>query len=718
MAVIGKIRSRMGVLMIIFVGVALLAFILGDFLTSGAYFMEGDRNTVGSFDGTTVKADRYQIELEQLERFYQGINPELEFTEDVRNSISDQLWSEYQYKYIFAKRIEALGLRVGKAELDDAFGGKFIDPSVRQQFTDPATGQFNIQALEQTISSFADESAVPEQQLEQWKLQREQWRRFEQQVEQNRLLSKYTTMIQKGLQVTTREIQAQFADDATNMSFRFVAKNYFEVADSTIKPTEEDYKKTYNEQKYRFKSIEAVRGVKYGIFRILPSKKDSAASLQALQALQAGFASSQNDTAYINEHSDLRRDPSYVKRDKISRAVDSVVFNAANGTIAGPYVAGNSFTLAKKMRERMMPDSAKARMIFVANKDEQGNDVANARAKSDSLFAALQAGAPFAMIAATQNDDPALKQDSGRIQPGGWISWELIETAPVFDSIFAQPVGVMRKLTLPTGYAIINVEAKTAPQKQVMVAYLTKEIKSDDGQANAFAEANTFLDAAKTIEDFEKLQKSGKYLVRDEQLRESSTGLSGVDNSRKMIYWAFTNDTKAVSQLELLGDKYLVMIITSAREPGVPKLDEIRDDATFKTLVIRDKKAEQYSEQLKTAMSAGNIDAIATAVKSPVNNSGNVTLNAYNIPGAGNDPALLGAAAGAAQGKLYGPVKGRGGVYVFMLDSKTNGTPPPVIEPSMKTQFSNMAAQRAMNDLQRVLLEDAKARDMRYKLYQ
>ena len=117
-------------------------------------------------------------------------------------------------------------------------------------------------------------------------------------------------------------------------------------------------------------------------------------------------------------------------------------------------------------------------------------------------------------------------------------------------------------------------------------------------------------------------------------------------------------------------------------------------------------------------MSAGNIDAIATAVKSPVNNSGNVTLNAYNIPGAGNDPALLGAAAGAAQGKLYGPVKGRGGVYVFMLDSKTNGTPPPVIEPAMKTQFSNMAAQRAMNDLQRVLLEDAKARDMRYKLYQ
>lgn len=708
----------MGILIIIFVGVALLAFILGDFLTSGAYFMEGDRNTVGSFDGETVKADRYSLELDQLERFYQSVNPEMEFTDEVRNSIADQLWSEYQYKFIFAKRLKALGLSVGKAELDDAFGGKFIDPSVRQQFTDPATGQFNVAALEQTINTFADESAVPEDQLEQWKLQREQWRRFEQQVEQNRLLTKYTTMIQKGLQVTTREIQAQFADDATNFSFRFVGKNYFETPDSTVQLTDEDYKKTYDEQKYRFKSAEAVRTVKFGLFRIMPSKKDSAESLKALNELREQFAASKSDTAFINEHSDVRNDPTYVKRDKISRSIDSVIFNAANGTVAGPYVDANHFTFAKKMRERLMPDSAKARMIFIANKDAEGKDVPNAKAKADSLMNLVKGGAPVKAIAAIQNDDPALKQDSGFIQPGGWISWELIATAPIFDSIFAQPAGTLRMLSLPTGYAIVNVEAKTAPQKQVMLAYLSKEIRTDDGQALAFAEANNFLGAAQTTEDFEKLQKSGKYLVRDEQLRESSTGLSGVENSRKMINWAFTNEKGKVSELELIGDKYVVMIITSAREPGIPKLDDIRDDATFKALAIRDKKAAQFSEQLKAAMAGGSIDAVATAAKSPVNQSGSVSMNAYNVPGVGNDPALLGAAAGAAQGKLVGPIKGRGGVYVLVVDSRTNGTPPPAIEPSMKAQFSSMASQRAMNDLQRVILEDAKARDMRYKLYQ
>lgn len=717
MAVIGKIRNRMGILMVIFVGGALLAFILGDFLTSGAYFFNSEQNTVGEFDGEAIKGDQFSNDLNKLERYYQTLNPELEFTEEIRKSIEEQLWSEYQYKYVFAPRLSSLGITVSDEELKDAFSGRFMDPNVRQQFTDPNTGMFSYQALEQTINQFLDESVVPEDQLEDWKIRREQWNKFEDQVAQNRALTKYATMIEKGLQVTSAEMKSQFIDDGTNYSFRFIAKNYFEIPDSAITLTDADYKASFAKHKNRFKNTEATRYVKYGIFRIIPSSKDSAAALAAITELKGAFAESENDTSFVNEFSDIRRDPSYFKKGGVSLAIDSVIFAASNGTVFGPYLDGNMYTLAKKVSERSMPDSAKARMIFIASVGTDGSPIEGAKEKADSLLAVVKAGKSIKELAAEVNDDPSLKADSGFIQPGGWISWELATQAPIFDSIFSAPVNALKLIDLSTGYAILKVEEKTTFNKQVKIAYVQKEITADDGQSIAFAQANDFIVEAKTPEDFDRLQKTGKYLVREDLLRESSTGLTAIDNSRKMIYWAFTNKAGAISELELIGNNYIVATVINARNANEVELKTLKGDPSFESLVRRDKKAAMLKEQMAAANGA-NLDAVAAALNAPVMSSGVVNINSYSVPGVGNDPAILGAAAGAPVNKVYGPIEGRSGVYMISVESRNIGTAPPAFEPSMKRQFATMLAQKVMSGLQGVIIEDAKVRDMRYKMHQ
>lgn len=717
MAVIGKIRNRMGILMVVFVGVALLAFILGDFLTSGAYFFNSEQNTVGEFDGEAIKGDRYSIDLQNLENYYQTLNPEMEFTDEIRKSIEDQLWGEYQFKYVFAPRLASLGINVSDEELKDAFSGRFMDASVRQQFTDPNTGAFDFQALEQTINSFLDESSVPEDQLENWKVRRNQWRKFEDQIAQNRALTKYATMIEKGIQVTSAEMKSQFIDDGTTYSFRFVAKNYFEIADSTVQLTDADYKASFEKHKSRFKNIEASRYVKYGLFRIIASAKDSAEALASINEVKASFAESVNDTNFVNENSDIRRDPSFFKKGSVNPMIDSVIFSAANGSVYGPYLDGNTFTLAKKMSERAMPDSAKARMVFVANVMADGTPVNGAKEKADSLFALVKSGADFKSLAATVNDDPALLADSGFIQPGGWITWEMASQAPIFDSIFRMSVNTHKLIELGTGFAIVNVETKTAPNKQVQIAFVQKEISKDDGQGLAFGEANDFIAEAKTLADFDRLQKAGKYLVREDLLRESSVGLSGIDNSRKLIFWAFSKEAGDMSELELIGDQYVVAIVGNARKPGPAELKTLKGDPSFEALAKRDKKAQMLIEQMTPAVGA-KIEDAGTKLNAAVLSSGAVNLNSYSVPGMGNDPAVLGAAAGVAANKVYGPIEGRNGVYIIVVDSKTVGTAPPVYEPNMKRQFAAMAAQKVMNLLQSAIMEDANVRDMRYKMYQ
>ena len=56
MAIIGDIRRKGGLLIAIFVGVALLAFILGDFLGPGGSLASTEQFEIGEVDGEIIPA--------------------------------------------------------------------------------------------------------------------------------------------------------------------------------------------------------------------------------------------------------------------------------------------------------------------------------------------------------------------------------------------------------------------------------------------------------------------------------------------------------------------------------------------------------------------------------------------------------------------------------------------------------------------------------------
>ena len=54
MAVIGTIRNRFGTFLLIFIGLALAAFVLGDFFKSANKLRQSDRNLMGEVNGTKI----------------------------------------------------------------------------------------------------------------------------------------------------------------------------------------------------------------------------------------------------------------------------------------------------------------------------------------------------------------------------------------------------------------------------------------------------------------------------------------------------------------------------------------------------------------------------------------------------------------------------------------------------------------------------------------
>ena len=712
MAVIGKIRNKMGVLLVIFVGVAILAFILGDLLSSAGYLFSGDRTTVGMMNGKSIKIDEFDLRLKQKEAFYLQMTGGSSVDDQTRDGLLDETWQEFIDQYVLNEAYEGAGVRVSQDELKDMIGGRYIHPYIRQQFTNPENGEFMFDQLQNFLTFISDEAGVTEEQMVDWKQRRAQWSNIESMVEKDRLRTKYQTLIEKGLYVTDKEIARQYAESGDRFNIRFVGKAYAEVADSTVEVSDSDLKKAYEENKNRFRSDFAVRGLRFALFTVTPTAADSADLLTQISGLKTEFETTDDDTSFVFSNSDQQNEPRYFRREKLSKPADSVLFRIPDGAVFGPYVDGGSYVMAKRMKEITSPDSVKFTAILLA-KNGQSGEIKGVKEKADSILSAIKAGADIKALAVTLSQDPTTAKDSGNI---GWVAYEVAGVNPIVDTAYTGKIGEVRVAETGDAFAIIRTEEKTVPVRKILTAFVSREIKASEQTGGAaYSAASDFALKNKTVEDFDKAAKSGQFVIREDNfLRENAKTVMGIPESRSLVRWAFEKNVGTVSAIEQFGNQYVVAIVTKSRSAGIPKFEEVKED--LRPLAIRDKKATQFMEEMKKAASSGNIDQVAAAIKKPVTPATDVTFGSYAVPGAGYEPALTGAASGGTQGKLIGPFKGMNGVYMVVVDAANKGPVPPA-SPEQKADMSRMLGQRAATESLEALNSAMEVRDMRYKFY-
>lgn len=138
MATLEKIRSK-SVLLFVIIIVALLAFILGDFLTSGRTYF-GSGTTVAEAAGAKVDYNDYQARLSQLSEQFQAQGRQFDNDRMSQSVIQDLLVEK-----LLEQEYERLGITVTDAELTEAMTGA-VPHMMAQRFIGALSQQIGLSA--------------------------------------------------------------------------------------------------------------------------------------------------------------------------------------------------------------------------------------------------------------------------------------------------------------------------------------------------------------------------------------------------------------------------------------------------------------------------------------------------------------------------------------------------------------------------------------------
>ena len=133
MATLQTIRNRGGLLVSIVIGLALIAFIVGDALNSGSRIFNSQRNQIGEIAGEGVSIIDFQNRVSKNEEMIKAMNNVSSLNEEQQTMLRELMQREY----------DEIGIDVSGDELYDALLGENMSPALRQLFTNPNTGEID-----------------------------------------------------------------------------------------------------------------------------------------------------------------------------------------------------------------------------------------------------------------------------------------------------------------------------------------------------------------------------------------------------------------------------------------------------------------------------------------------------------------------------------------------------------------------------------------------
>ncbi len=684
MTTLEKIRSH-GVLLLIIVGIAMLAFILGDFINSGSTFFQRSREYVGTIAGEQIHIADYEKAKEQLTEVYKIETGRTDFDEDLQSYINNQVWQTLLMEHSLGAQAKEIGLTVTPDELSELCIG--ANPhqiiSQRRAFYDE-NGQFNSQALVQFLASIEQEPANAEQaaQLEQ---ARTYWMYWENAVKLTYLQEKYTNLLTQLIGANKIDAQASFDARQTTATVNYIAQPYYAIADSTITVSSSEIKKLYNQKKEQYKQ-EPNRTLQYITFDVVPSEQDFAEAAQWINNLKEEFTTTDEIALVVNSNSDIPYNGHNYSESTIPAQYKDFAFakGAKAGDVTEINFQDNTYSIARIMEVGYtLPDSVQLRVDMLAD-----------AAGLDSLTAAWKRG------------------QFGNAQDAGWVAEaglqkELAEKAfsTAKNGIFTLPYG--------TGLQVFQVIERSKATPKAKVAILSREVKpSSRTYATIYNAAKQYIVNNNTEELFRAAADSLDLTVTPAfNLTKNTDKVAGLAQSRPIVRWAFENKQGAISDVFECGDQFIVAVLTDVKDGEYRPLADVQ--AELRRELINEKKAERIIADLA---GVATLEEAAAKCDAEIQTAENVSLNSYRFGNAGAEPAAIGAALAVEGTALAEPVAGNTAVYLIQGVSKTTAES----ELNAAAEIAQLNARNAYSLpylLTNLITEEAEVEDNRANFY-
>lgn len=721
MSVLGKIRERTALLLIVIVGGVVL-FLVQDAFNSSSNIFGGNQNSIGEIYGEEVDRADYESTLAEADRNFR-INQGGKSPNEMENRrIQSEAWNKLIFNTAYQKQMEELGIMITEGEDGeevDMVQGITIHPSVKQQFSNPETQEFDVNQVKTFLSQIAD----PQDQ--QVAMAKAQWLVYRDNLIQDRLRGKYIDLISKTNYVTKAEAKRRYEEQNSKADVEVVYIPFAAVKDS-LEYSDNEINEYLKEYGYKY-DPKPSKTLAYVVFDAKPTSQDTAEVKAEVERIIPGFKKVKNDTSYVFAKADNPKTPSLVSEASLPYSLKRDSIEIVAGEVYGPYKEGGAFKLYK-VSEILKNDSifkVQASHILLQVPQGAGEEASmEARIQAQTVLDKALSGESFAALAQQYSQDPGSKTKGGDL--GEFGKGQMV---PPFENaaFTAKTEGVIPQVIQSQfGFHIIKVTKKKyleSVEDKYRIAILDKAIEpSKSTRDDAYREANIFLNSSESLADLKaKAEEKGYKVEEAKSVGSNAYGFGRFySDGRQMVRWAYTEAEvgEVAPTVYNIDNAYIILGLESETVEGEITAENLKGSISNDVEnYLKSKKVVPFLAAREGDIKAMEEAAIANYGENNVSySSESVKLFDSNIPSVGNANEVIGTAFGQKEGEISGIINNGFGaarvktVKVYPAPETEN------LEPT-KTKLEQEFGQRDNYLVDQAIQEDADIEDFRIRFF-
>lgn len=649
MATLQNIRNKSGLLLAV-IGIAMLAFILGDLLKSTG--SSAGNSIVGEALGDDILIQTFQKKVDEGIENWKAQNQQTTLNQTTITQIREQIWDQYIRELVMTNEFKELGIDVSDDEFFELLQGVNVHPEISKipSFQDPVTGEFDRTRVLGYLKQIDQDETGDS---------RNRWVAFQKYLIGLIKTSKYNSLVSKAMFTTSESAEVALNSTINNATFNYVAIPFSSIDDADVTPTDDELESYYSDNIFRYQQ-EASKDIDFVVYTTVPSVEDDVNTKEEITRLIADFETYDDYELMARRNSDNTNARFiYTTKDKLQDENWDDLFNAKKGTVLGPYLVNKGvYRIAKLAEVEYRPDSVEARHILI--KPTQVMNLDSVNKKIDALKLAIENGADFGVLAKENSEDQSSAIKGGDL---GWFE-EGVMVDEFNEVCFSSNKRELSVVTSQFGVHLVQVTKASKSIKKVKIAYIDRNIEPSTATYNEYySQAARFVGSI--LNDgisFDTLISKNNLVKRsDDKVTVNKQNISGLPNSREMVRWIHSASVGSVSEVFQFDNSYVVANITKEYKEGASKLEEIKEIIT--DLVIKQKKASKILKGITNS----ELSLIADSHSTSVFSGRKASFESLSIDGIGYEPELVGGIFANKIGSVSSPIIGRNAVYVIQI---------------------------------------------------
>ena len=683
MATLQKLRN-MGPLLVIFVGLALFAFIAGD--AWRLFQSDSMEATVGTIDGDKLSAEDFQElynECENAQRIFRMADQRLSeeqrnapFNEEELGYIKDEAWGVFTQLAVAEKQAKELGITVTYEEIMDILNNNSSDylNSIYHPFR--TQNGFSTDDLNAVIAEYNQMMNGGSEYNSNLAALYNCWKYMEKRIKLEVLTNKQVKLIENATIANPVLAKKNFDMNDNGFNLEVASFPYSSVADSLVNVSDKEIEAYYKANKdYLYEQLQDTRDIKYISVKINPSESDKQELLAQMNEYAEALRNGDKEYERIARmsQSEFNYNSLFWTKESFPEDIQVRIDQANANEVVGPYLnpSDNSYNVFMTTEKSVAPDSLLVRAIVINSQSSE-----EVEATTDSLLNLLKNKADFKEVAKNYAHVDSLWMTSKEFYTVG-----IIDNADTQKEIYNAKTGVYATSDFKTipGKLIYQVISKKGKADIYNLVILKKEISfSSETYDMAYNKFSQFIADCKSIEDIDSKAMANGYRVQKmNDVNATTRNINNIPQTYNVVKWVLAEDRKAgdFSGIEECGNEYLVFAaVTGVNPKGYIALDkEVNNYGTklsdiIKNRLMLDKKAEIITSEL----AGKDWNAIKNNNKAKVERVNMVEFKKpTHIPSLNVDePVISVVAANMAVSEVSAPIKGDNGVYVITVVGK------------------------------------------------